>query len=537
VPVKAKQMANWLALSLCVLFVVLGSLWIWRPGIQTDEALFASGVYSPFYFPASSIRIFKRDVAVMVMSYVGALKGHLWTPIFALWGTTPATIRFPALVVGAISVWWFYRLLLRTLGVRAAIIGCALLATDAVYLLTTRWDWGPVAIQHALLVGGLLGIVTWWQNRRLIWLALGFFAFGLALWDKAIFAWSLVGLGIATLVVFPRELLRSLSVRTVATAVAAFAIGAFPLIRYNVRHEMITFRSNTVWTTRDVEDKFRLLGYTLEGSVLFGAIMRDSWEKPMREPESALERAVVGLSLRTRMQTESLQGWALAIALMLLPFIWRTPARKAVLFALVFSLVTFAQMALIENAGGGAHHTILLWPMPQFIIAAGFAYSSSRIPRGAAIAAVAVVAICLSNMLLLSTYYTNLIRNGAVVAWTDAIYPAVDALRRNNTERVCTTDWGFYDNIRSMVQNRIFMCVAEDPITEETKKYALAQISDPKTVFIAHTPGNEIEEGRVPLIEKFAAIHGYRKVSLGVFADGNGRPTIQIFTFRVLSGS
>jgi hypothetical protein len=317
----------------------------------------------------------------------------------------------------------------------------------------------------------------------------------------------------------------------------AFAIGAFPLIRYNVRHEMITFRSNTVWTTRDIGTKVTLLGYTLEGSALFGAIMRDPWEKPVREPESALEHAVVSLALKTRMQRESLQGWAVAVALVLLPFVWRTPAKRAILFALVFSFITFAQMALVHNAGGGVHHTILLWPMPQLIIAATFAYASMRIPRGAWIVAFAVVAVCLSNVVVLSTYYTNLIRNGAVVAWTDAIYPAVDALRRMNTERVCATDWGFYDNIRAMVENRMFMCVAEDPNTEEARKYALAQISDPKTVFIGHTPDAQIEQDRAARIEALAVARGYRKVSLGVFADGNGRPTIQIFTFRRAPGS
>ena len=34
----------------------------------------------------------------------------------------------------------------------AALIGCGLLATDAIYLLTSCFDWGPVALEHLLLL-------------------------------------------------------------------------------------------------------------------------------------------------------------------------------------------------------------------------------------------------------------------------------------------------------------------------------------------------------------------------------------------------
>ena len=37
--------------SFCILFVLLGAPWIDKPGIQTDEALFAGGIYPPFNEP------------------------------------------------------------------------------------------------------------------------------------------------------------------------------------------------------------------------------------------------------------------------------------------------------------------------------------------------------------------------------------------------------------------------------------------------------------------------------------------------------
>lgn len=525
--------ANALALLLCVLFVYLGSLWIWRPGIQSDEALFASGIYPPFYFPAEGMRIFKRDVAVMIMSYVGALKGHLWTPFFKLWGTSAETIRFPALLVGGLSIWVFYRLVLRTLGLRAALIACALLATDVLYMLTIRWDWGPVALQHLFLLLGLLGVVAWRQSGHSRWLALGFFAFGLGLWDKALFIWSLAGLGVATLVVFPRALFGSLRWRPVAMATLAFAAGAFPLIRYNVRHQWVTFRANTVWTTAEIDKKVELLRATLNGSALFGSIMRDDWEQPIREPATAGERLVVSVSQWAKGPRTTVQSWLFGLSLLLLPLVWRTPARKAILFALVFMVVTWVQMAFVENAGGGAHHTILLWPMPQWVIAAAIGYASLRVRQGTAAAVLITAGACLSNFLVLSTYYTNLIRNGSVVTWTEAIYQVADALKnRPDMDYLCVADWGFFDNIHALHDGRIQVCVADDPASDQGRQFSLKQIANPRIFFIAHTPGNEVQPGIASRIEALAQASGFRKQVIGEFADANGRPAIQVFTFR-----
>ena len=94
----------------------------------------------------------------MMMSYLGALKAWLYRPIFSLFGIGVWSLREPPLVAGALSVWLFYLLFLRRVaGPRAAaLIGCSLLAADSIYLLTVCFDWGPVAFQHLLLIGGAL---------------------------------------------------------------------------------------------------------------------------------------------------------------------------------------------------------------------------------------------------------------------------------------------------------------------------------------------------------------------------------------------
>jgi len=170
-----------------------------------------------------------------VMSYVGALKAHIWAAIFAVWPPSPASVRIPAALLGALSIWWTYLLMARTLGSTAGLAGAALLSTDPVYILYSRWDHGPVLIQHLCLTGAMLALIRFDRERRARWLAAGFFALGLGLWEKAVFAWLVIGLGVAGLILFWRRIRSALSLRNLAVAAAAFGLGAAPLIVYNVR--------------------------------------------------------------------------------------------------------------------------------------------------------------------------------------------------------------------------------------------------------------------------------------------------------------
>ncbi len=76
----------------CVLFVAVAVPWIDKPGMQTDEVLFAGGIYPPFD-ERFVVRVFDHEIAIMVMSYVGALKAHIWAAIFTVWPPSPASVR------------------------------------------------------------------------------------------------------------------------------------------------------------------------------------------------------------------------------------------------------------------------------------------------------------------------------------------------------------------------------------------------------------------------------------------------------------
>ena len=159
--------AHLLALLITAAFVGLGSLWIAWPGLEYDEARFVVASYpSPDVQAAYTMHFRGRPVVLMVVSYMGALKGWLYIPIPKAWPPSAALVRLPMLLVGAAGLYCFYHFARRAFGTTAALAALALAATDPIYLFTTRLDWGPVAIQHFCLLGGCLAFLKWWQQRR-----------------------------------------------------------------------------------------------------------------------------------------------------------------------------------------------------------------------------------------------------------------------------------------------------------------------------------------------------------------------------------
>jgi hypothetical protein len=166
--------------------------------------------------------------------------------------------------------------------------------------------------------------------------------------------------------------------------------------------------------------------------------------------------------------------------------------------------------------------------MPYLGIAAVLA-EAARTARKFATPLLAVVIglVCCSNLALTSTYYTNMLRNGGVVAWSDAIYPASEALPSLRPSYVCILDWGFFETIRILHRGRISMCVTGSP--EREPAVVRRQLADSNMVYIAHTKDHEFNPGEAEQFLHFANSEGYSKSDPHLFYDYNGRPMIEVF--------
>lgn len=91
-------------MCLCALFFGVGIMWISRPGLQNDEVIFGAGIYPPFS-RAQSVRAFKHEFPLMVMTYLGTLKSILYRAlVFPFVEPSGASVRVPAVAIGAVSV-------------------------------------------------------------------------------------------------------------------------------------------------------------------------------------------------------------------------------------------------------------------------------------------------------------------------------------------------------------------------------------------------------------------------------------------------
>ena len=524
------------ALAACLTFFLAGCAFLSRLGVQNDESLFANGIFKP-YVLAYKYPWGRAGLPVMLMSYLGAFKSWIYRPIFLRFGTGVWAMRVPMLLAGAASVWIFYLLLRRVAGQRAALFGCGLLATDSLYLLTTCFDWGPVALQHLLLLSGMFLLLGFYQHRRHLWLAWGCFFLGLAMWDKALAIWMLAGIALALILVFPKQIVRVTNLRRVAISVLAFALGALPLIVYNIEKPLATFRGNTSWDTSDVAGKGHLLATTVDGGALFGWINMEGWQTHNPHlPHGALDAASARISALAGHPRRSLLLYAFALALLLAPLA-RGHALRAILFALLAMAIAWAQMAVTANAGGSVHHAILLWPLPQMVIAISFAAASRRL-RAAGIPALAVVlaVLMVSALLVTNEYRCVILRNGGSRGWTDAIFRLADYFKGVSQGNLFCEDWGIMDNLRLLSRGKLPLVVGTDPFTrparnDNEREFLANAISNPDCIFINHTRDFEFFEGANDHFVKYAADAGYRRQVIAVIPDSYGRPVYEVYRF------
>ena len=375
-------------LGICGAFVVAGLLFIPFAGIQDDEALFSVPIYQDYF--EFRIRAFHHPIPLMLMTYLGTLKTAIYWPILKIFHGGAYSVRLPMLLLGAVTVFFFFRLADTIQERRVAWIAAVLLASDPLFLLLDTFDWGPVAIEHFLLVTGIFALLRY--NRRCTnssdqasdqssktkhWLlAAGFFCLGLALWNKAIFIWPLAGLTVAAGVVCHKEILSLFQWRRVGIATAAFIVGASPFILYNIRTHGATFRASGHIDNPDWNAKLVQVKIALNGSALFGYLVSNGTRPGAQPPQAASGRVASAIHDVLGDHTASAGESAVWICILLgAPLWWRS---RTAWFCLIFCGVTWTVMVLTKGAGGSAHHVILMWPFPQLFAATVISTLPSR---------------------------------------------------------------------------------------------------------------------------------------------------------------
>lgn len=514
--------------ALLLAFVASGLVFIPRLGIEVDEAIVASGIY-PHGDAWYSWHLGQDEIPVMLISYLGALKTWMYNAIFLVFPPGAMSLRLPTLLLGAATLWIFFRFLERSIGSAPAWIATLLLATDSSYLLMNTVDYGPVTFHFVFKLAALLLLVRFHQQggqgRSL---EAAFFLIGLALWDKAIFGWSLIGLVAAGLVLFHKEIFSHVNPRNLMRAGAATILGALPLVIYNIARPLETLSRNVDVEQVAVLGKSVILTRAMEGSVLFGFMTApDVPPAPLTDPGRWFQSLSMGLADLLGHPQSNLTLWAAGATLLALPLLWRTPARKPVLFGLIASIGTWIPMVLTAGAGAAAQHVLMIWPFHLMAIGAAIA----QLPLRAAIGI--TVLLCGANLAVTNEYYAELLQAGASQRWTDAMDPLYEHLSTYEPEpgtrpRIWVADWGIIETMNLLGEGRLDISLAD--LSGDQGLHNM--MDDPRSIFVAHAAGQAIHPEERGALDEFARREGYIEEPVTTIYDRYGRPTFDVFRFR-----
>jgi 4-amino-4-deoxy-L-arabinose transferase-like glycosyltransferase len=484
------------------------------PGIQEDEALFVT----PFLGNTPSLYEWHAGgsrIPVMSMDYVGALKSWLYWPIFRLWEPSVWSMRLPVCVLSVVTLLLFADLVRRAAGSRVALAAAVFLATDAVFVLMNVFDMGPVCL---LLLGtvaflNLLQRFAACGDRRLLGAA--FLVAGLDLWFKAIFIFPLAGMLLAFAVAYPAVVRRSLTPRNVVVAVVGIAVGAAPLIAFNWERRGATLQAPAQLPRGPVVEKLVMLQHTLDGRALEHYMFRSSFNEKIPLHGESMGDVVVGWYRESHLGPGSALLPALVLALVGLPFLRRSPLFAPLLFGWVALAAAYGTMLVFRDAGAGPHHTVLLDPAPQFIVAASAVAWAERWRRGRSAALIALCAVVAgSNVWLLGRYAQTARTNGFSVLWTDGVKNLAEVLRAQNPP-VAALDWGIHNGVQ--IDSRDAVTFVADTAPREN------------VLYVTHCDGYVIDASRTNQFQERLAASELHMTANRAVADKKGHLVFCLF--------
>jgi hypothetical protein len=213
-----------LAGLLCIgLYVALAAPHISTPGLEYDESLFVNAALGK---TGQDLSIYARwhGIPVMVMPYIGALKSFVYYPIFKLFGVSYLSIRLPCILLSAVTLWLWFRLIGRITSDRWAVLFVLLLAANPGFVNETRADHGPVVLMLLAQAAALTLLLRLTQKAGLV--ALGAFlgVLFLGIYDKLNFLWFILALAPGT-AIFAPQLWRGFRTRRISALLMIAAAG------------------------------------------------------------------------------------------------------------------------------------------------------------------------------------------------------------------------------------------------------------------------------------------------------------------------
>ena len=543
---------GWLVLALLlILYLGLAAWGLSDPGVEYDELLFGNASLGilDHSFIAFTLPLGPKNVPMMLMPYIGALKAYLYFPVLRLFGAGPEALRLPVVLVGAVALLLYVAIARRMVGARGALLFAALLATDPSYLYHTRLDWGPVALMLLFKAAAVYCFVRWWETKQIWLLVASGLSLGLGVWDKVNFVWFLLAAGAAAVIVYRRDLLKRAAPREVALFCASIVVGALPLIMYNIAFPLATIREpfeGSVALGDSLVSRLLMLRDTLAGTAVFDFVNQGDggnlWSGyiPLTSAgeNNGAGQLLAGLLTGYPLGQGSLILPAVIVCLLLLvarPHLLPSTSLRATVAAVLAAALIILQIMITKKADG-SYHAMMLYPIPQLLLAAvavGLIDGKGAGPRGwlaggagRAIATLALVAVVCSNLLVDFGYLRYFSVEGGKGIWSSAIYGLADYAEQRPSNRFVLMDWGFNTQLLtlsrgSIKKDEVYHWVADRPFEREQFDIYL---NDPNSLFLFHSDKFTKFPGPKQLFAQILAERGLREEQVQEFYQKNGEP-------------
>lgn len=471
-----------------------------HPGPEYDEVLFVNGALGGHYANGSFVAARFHGVVTMLMPYIGALKAWLYAPLFGVFGVSMSTIRVPMIAASAVTIVLAFMLARRLFGAWPAALLALLMATDPVFIVMSKADYGPIVLSALLRVAALAAYFAWMRTGsvRYVWLLAGSVALGV--FNKVDFLAFVAALTVVAVVADHRTIVRRVRERPRAVAVAAAAFVPVLVVEYleiyRPARAFPAVKSDADFTGR-LHEVWTLFHNTMDGTGFYqymtGELLgRKTWI-------AAATVAIVALSSVLVLWRLSRRGHLDAADAPL------AEAAKATGFFLLLLLTMGVVLAATPQAVG-PHHAMLLWPLPA-LVGVSLVSAATRL-RGSAARTGVTAALVLGLVVLAGTQIRVATTYHAAFAsdrtwlpgWTTEAYPLQQAVRRYapGVDTILAADWGIGNQLLALGDDDVRRRINDDwgafaggsqPAIDQL---AAATLRGHRAIVVMHVPGAEV---------------------------------------------
>ncbi len=499
---------------------------------------------------------------IMLLDYMGSLGGYLTLPFMAIFGSGFVAARAQPIFFSCVTIVLAWLLARRWFGERVAAVTALLLAVNPSFIWFSRQGISVTSVMTVFSLGGLLLLDVvfrcqdWGRKSWLLTLASGLLL-GFGLWAKFLFFRWLIVLAVMGLVFYlgrdrRRPFLLSRLLRFALPLVLGFAIGAAPLLYYNV---VGLLRDGQPWTLH------LLLQSLLNPTQQFGVDNRNILANLQKSIDDVrvfvdgsyfwyngvpfsnvfavpalLIGAVVGsvlAVLRAKHSHSGVNGVGLE----------ESRAEAMRFFAVLAGIITLIVLGAFTVTGLWSTHQFIMLPLPQMVVACAAVWLAEWVTRrlsdrvtAPALQKKLIVALpfLLVGLLLAlpfsrdlwvsERHHETLATTGGSGRFSDAVYKLADWLDGNHIGQPIALDWGIEKQVRVLTADRVrpleIFGYAPEP-DEAFREQVKLLIQDPSRRYIV-------------LWDRFAVYN--RRAAFTEIANQAGKQVVEVFIAHEKSG-